>query len=253
MRPIYWVFVKKLLRFMPPRGADQCNFKQLGWVILRQTRCCVAILNCNSEPRLAELTGKRGRNPNHKIEGKRQVVLKQVRGEAMPTRIWKWLKKTHLTGKLSKAKFQSFKIAMIAGRKTCAFLRTALSCRKREWRTLSKTMQPCMWLKLSAWGVPLLLSWYRGLSILVLKVVHLPLLCVCLLGFYCMRMELNLLIFARPTWHLASRSIAAKRPSGIVLSTPGRIWRCLLVWLHKSIIDVAGCRLVIKLFCCTFD
>lgn len=38
-------------------------------------------LSC-TEPRLAELTGKRGRNPNHKIEGKRQVVLKQVRREA---------------------------------------------------------------------------------------------------------------------------------------------------------------------------
>lgn len=45
--------------FMPPKGADQCNFK------------------------LAELTGKRGRNPNHKIEGKRQVVLKQA-GKPVP-------------------------------------------------------------------------------------------------------------------------------------------------------------------------
>lgn len=70
---------------MPPKGADQCNFKQLGWPIFKQSGCiCVAILSCNSEqPRLAELTGKRGRNPNHKIEGKRQVVLKQVRGQAM--------------------------------------------------------------------------------------------------------------------------------------------------------------------------
>lgn len=31
-------------------------------------------------PRLAELTGKRGPNPNHKIDGKRQVVFKQARG-----------------------------------------------------------------------------------------------------------------------------------------------------------------------------
>lgn len=75
---------------------------------------------------------------------------------------------------------------MIEGRKTCAFLCAALSFRKREWRKPSETTQPCTWLKLSAWGVPLLLSWYRGLSILVLKVVHLPSLCVCLLGFYCM-------------------------------------------------------------------
>ena len=40
--------------FMPPRGAETCNFK------------------------LAELTGSRGRNPNRKIDGRRQVVLKQV-------------------------------------------------------------------------------------------------------------------------------------------------------------------------------
>ena len=31
-----------------------------------------------------------------------------------------------------------------------------------------------------------------------LKVVHLPSLCVCLLGFNCMTIKLNLLIFARP-------------------------------------------------------
>lgn len=45
--------------FMPPNGAEQCNFK------------------------LAELTGKRGRNPNHKIDGKRQVVFKQA-GKPVP-------------------------------------------------------------------------------------------------------------------------------------------------------------------------
>ncbi|CAK9092701.1 Hypothetical protein SCF082_LOCUS43616 [Durusdinium trenchii] len=45
--------------FMPPKGSDQCNFK------------------------LAELTGQRGRNPNRKIDGKHQVVLKQA-GKPVP-------------------------------------------------------------------------------------------------------------------------------------------------------------------------
>jgi len=44
---------------MPPAGEDRCNFK------------------------LAELTGRRGRNPNVKAEGQRQVLLKQA-GKPVP-------------------------------------------------------------------------------------------------------------------------------------------------------------------------
>lgn len=44
---------------MPPKGQDSCNFK------------------------LAELTGRRGRNPNAKVDGQRQVRLKQA-GKPVP-------------------------------------------------------------------------------------------------------------------------------------------------------------------------
>lgn len=215
---------------MPPKGADQCNFKQLGW---RRCICMEKISAARSQGSLNWLASVAATQTiRSRVSGRwcssRFGVKRKVAKSCPQTTSWKWLKT-----KLSKAKFQSFKIAMIEGRKTCAFLCAALSFRKSEWRNLSKTTQPRTWLKLSAWGVPLLLSWYRGLSILVLKVVHLPSLCVCLLSFYCMTIELNLLIFARPIWRLASRSIAAKRQSGIVLSAPGRIWRFLLLWLHR--------------------